>query len=117
MDQCGVDGATEKIRRVLRSWRGVSISDHPAGGTVFEVRGQEIGQVLGNMLVGIKFAAEVIAELEACQEVDSVHLDGSDSGRVTVNLNRPTDVSHAISLLERSYWDILMLEEIKGQLS
>ncbi len=45
----GVEGAAERIRRTLRDWREVSLSEHPAGETVSRVGEKEFGQVLGNV--------------------------------------------------------------------
>lgn len=117
MKSLGVEGAAERIRRTLQSWREVSLSDHPIGGTVFRAHGREFGQLLGTDFVGIKFAADVIEEVQAYREVDSVHVAVGEAGRVTVHLRHATDVEHAISLLERSYWDVCMIDELKKQLS
>ncbi|HEX9796320.1 MAG TPA: luciferase family protein [Anaerolineales bacterium] len=98
-----VAGAGERIRQAALRWPGVQAQPHRFGGEAYLLGGGEIGHRHGDSVVDIPFPRAVRDELVASGQAKPHRFTPPGSGWVTVFLRQPSDVDHAIGLLERVY--------------
>jgi Family of unknown function (DUF5519) len=91
----------QTIEDQVLSWEGVTVHPHRFGGREYRLGSREIGHSHGNTMVDVPLTIPIRDEVIAAGLADRHHiLPGS--GWVSIHLNTPEDVQHAITVLERS---------------
>lgn len=97
-----VKGASDAIREQVLAWDGVAAHPHRFGGIEYRIGKREIGHIHGDYLVDIPFPTKVRDEVIAAKLAEPHHFL-PDSGWISLYLNGPADVTHAVALFRRSY--------------
>jgi hypothetical protein len=93
---------SDRIRREVEAWPGVSVHPHRFGGIEFRYGTREIGHLHGGVLLDIPFPTAVRNELLRAGMARAHHVVPR-SGWVSFRVQTPGDVASAIALLRRSY--------------
>jgi hypothetical protein len=94
--------AADQITTTVASWPGVQTAPHRFGGVEFRLGRRELGHFHGNRIADLPFPRRVRNELIATGQAQPHHIL-PDSGWITLPINTPTDVHHAINLFQLSY--------------
>jgi hypothetical protein len=91
-----------QITATVASWSGVESAPHRFGGVEFRLGRRELGHLHGNRIADLPFPRRIRDELIAAGRGQPHHIL-PESGWITVPINTPTDVQHAIDLFRLSY--------------
>jgi Family of unknown function (DUF5519) len=97
-----VETASDRIRRELERWPGVSTVPHRFGGIEFRVDRRELGHLHGDRLADIPFPRSIRNELVAAGRAQAHHVL-PESGWVSRYIRGPEDVSDVIDLFRYAY--------------
>ena len=93
--------AAQQITATVAAWPGVQTAPHHAG-VQFHLGPRELGHLHGNRVADLPFPRPIRDELIAAGRAQPHH-HLPDSGWITLPINQPTDVDHAIGLFRLSY--------------
>jgi Family of unknown function (DUF5519) len=93
---------SEKIKKELLSWKGVTIHEHNFVTIMFYVDGIEMGHLHGDSIADLKFPAKVSKKLVKEGYVSPHHIIPK-SGWVSHEIRDNTDVEKVIELFHLQY--------------
>jgi hypothetical protein len=93
---------SEKIKKELLSWKGVTLHEHNFVTIMFYVGGIEMGHLHGDSIADLKFPAKVSKKLVKEGYVSPHHIIPK-SGWVSHEIRDNTDVEKAIELFRLQY--------------
>jgi hypothetical protein len=94
--------AGRRIAEAVLAWPGVEQAAHRFGGIEFRLGKRELGHLHGDALVDLPFPRKVRDELVAQGRARPHHVL-PDSGWVSLRIESPDDVEHAIGLFRLAY--------------
>jgi len=100
---------SEKIKKELLSWKGVTIHEHNFVTIMFYVDGIEMGHLHGDSIADLKFPAKVSKKLVKEGYVSPHHIIPK-SGWVSHEIRDNTDVEKVIELFRLQYENLTKSE-------
>lgn len=97
-----MENITDRIKREVLSWSGVTCGPHRFGGLEFRIDNSEIGHLHGRYQADIPFSARLRKELVA-MGLASPHHIYPNSGWVSFYIQGVEDVPNLIKLLRLNY--------------
>jgi len=96
------ESASERIRREVASWPGVTAAPHRFGGVEFRVGRREIGHLHGDRLADLPFPKRIRDELVSAGRAEPHHIL-PETGWVSYFMRTADDARGAIELFRLNY--------------
>ena len=96
------ESASERIRREVASWPGVTATPHRFGGVEFRVGRREIGHLHGDRLADLPFPKRIRDELVSAGRAEPHHIL-PETGWVSYFMRTADDARGAIELFRLNY--------------